>query len=79
MIKALDRVVMYVTSLWEWRGSLCIDDDVGYDALFTSDKDGAIPCIEVEGMAHVRRTLFTLHTVNESAMAAEALQRIQML
>lgn len=65
--------------LGEWRGSLCVDDYVGYDALFKSDKDGAVPCIEVGCMAHARRKFFDLHAANESPMAAEALRQIQML
>jgi hypothetical protein len=65
--------------LGEWRGSLCVDDYVGYDALFKSDKDGAIPCIEVGCMAHARRKFFDLHAANESPMAAEALKQIQVL
>jgi transposase len=65
--------------LGDWRGSLCVDDYVGYDALFKSDKDGSIPCIEVGCMAHARRKFFDLHAANESPMAAEALRQIQML
>jgi transposase len=65
--------------LGEWRGSLCVDDYVGYDALFKSDKEGAVPCIEVGCMAHARRKFFDLHAANQSPMAAEALRQIQRL
>jgi hypothetical protein len=65
--------------LGEWRGSLCVDDYAGYDKLFKTDTDGAIPCIEVGCMAHSRRKFFDLHVANESPMAAEALRYIQRL
>jgi transposase len=65
--------------LGEWRGSLCVDDYAGYDKLFKTDTDGAIPCIEVGCMAHARRKFFDLHVANESPMAAEALRYIQQL
>jgi transposase len=65
--------------LGEWRGSLCVDDYAGYDKLFKTDTDGAIPCIEVGCMAHARRKFFDLHVANESPMAAEALRYIQRL
>jgi transposase len=65
--------------LGEWRGSLCVDDYVGYDALFKSDKEGMVPCIEVGCMAHARRKFFDLHAANESPMAAEVLRQIQLL
>lgn len=65
--------------LGEWRGSLCVDDYAGYDKLFKTDTDGAIPCIEVGCMAHARRKFFDLHVANDSPMAAEALRHIQRL
>jgi transposase len=65
--------------LGAWRGSLCVDDYAGYDKLFKTDADGAIPCIEVGCMAHARRKFFDLHVANDSPMAAEALRHIQRL
>jgi hypothetical protein len=65
--------------LGAWRGSLCVDDYAGYDKLFKTDADGAVPCIEVGCMAHARRKFFDLHAANESPMAAEALRHIQRL
>lgn len=65
--------------LGAWRGSLCVDAYAGYDKLFKSDADGAIPCIEVGCMAHARRKFFDLHAANGSPMAAEVLRHIQRL
>lgn len=65
--------------LGAWRGSLCVDDYAGYDKLFKTDADGAIPRIEVGCMAHARRKFFDLHAANGSPMAAEALRHIQRL
>ena len=60
------------TFLGAWRGSLCVDDYAGYDKLFKTDEDRAIPCTEDGCMAHARRKFFDLHAANGSPMATEA-------
>lgn len=65
--------------LGEWRGSLCVDDYAGYAALFRTDKENPVPCIELGCMAHARRKFYDLHQANQSPMAAEALRHIQGL
>jgi len=62
--------------LGNWRGFLCVDDFVGYKALFTSEDPHEVTCIEVGCLAHARRKFFDLFAVNQSPMAAEALDRI---
>lgn len=65
--------------LGRWRGFLCVDDYVGYKALFRSDHPGDVACIEVGCLAHARRKFFDLHAANQSPMAAEVLARIGAL
>lgn len=57
----------------DWKGHLVVDDYAGYKALFTQG------VTEVGCMAHARRKFFELHAANQSAVAAEALQRIAEL
>lgn len=54
-----------------WSGTLVVDDFSGYKALFAS---GAIR--EAGCWAHARRKFFEAHELHQSALAAEALDRI---
>jgi transposase len=54
-----------------WSGTLVVDDFSGYKALFAG---GAIR--EAGCWAHARRKFFEAHKLTDSALAAEALQRI---
>lgn len=65
--------------LGEWRGFLCVDDFKGYKALFTSDDPNEVTSVEVGCLAHARRKFFELFEVNQSPIAAEALDRIQKI
>ena len=67
------------TFLGEWRGALCVDDYAGYAALFRTERENPVPCVEVGCMAHARRKFYDLHKANQSPMAAEALRHIQGL
>ncbi len=60
--------------LGDWQGHLMVDDYSGYKALFSS-----AGCTELACLAHARRKFFDLHQANQSAMAYEALQRINIL
>jgi len=62
--------------LGDWRGFLCADDYQGYKALFTSEDPHEVTCVEVGCLAHARRKFFDLFAVNQSPMAADALERI---
>ncbi len=59
--------------LGPWRGALMVDDYGGYKKLFT---DGVT---ELGCWAHARRKFHDLHVASKSALAAEALRRIQQL
>ena len=65
--------------LGEWRGSLCVDDYVGYDALFKTAEDNPVACIEVGCMVHARRKFFDLYKADQNRMAAKALCYIRKL
>lgn len=58
-----------------WRGHLMVDDYVGYKALFA----GAGGVTELACLVHIRRKFFELHAANGSPVAAEVLQRIELL
>jgi transposase len=57
-----------------WRGTLLTDDYSGYKALFVA---GAVK--EAGCWAHARRKFFEAHKLNQSEIAAEAVQRIAQL
>ena len=57
-----------------WSGTLVVDDFSGYKALFAG---GAIR--EAGCWAHARRKFFEAHKLTQSALAAEALERIGAL
>lgn len=59
--------------LRHWRGSLMVDDYIGYKTLFA----GGIT--ELGCFAHARRKFFDLHAANRSPVAAQALERIGQL
>jgi transposase len=59
--------------LGKWRGSLMVDDYVGYKALFRSG------VTELGCWAHARRKFHELHAANQSPIAREALERIGQL
>jgi hypothetical protein len=61
------------TFLGDWRGSLMVDDYVGYKALF---KTGIR---ELACWAHARRKFYELHAANQSPIAREMLERIGQL
>jgi transposase len=60
--------------LKDWRGTLLTDDYSGYKALFAA---GAVK--EAGCWAHARRKFFEAHKLNQSEIAAEALNRIAQL
>ncbi len=57
-----------------YGGALVVDDFSGYKAFFEAGTVREIAC-----WAHARRKFFDLHEANQSAMAAEALERIAAL
>jgi transposase len=57
--------------LRHWRGTLMVDDYVGYKQLFARG-----PITELGCMAHARRKFFDLHAANGSRIAAQALEQI---
>ena len=59
--------------LGPWRGALMVDDYGGYKKLFA---DGVT---ELGCWAHARRKFHDLHVASKSAIAADALRRIQQL
>jgi transposase len=59
--------------LGDWRGSLMVDDDGGYKALFQQG------VTELACLAHCRRQFFELQATGSHPLAAEALQRISEL
>jgi transposase len=59
--------------LRDWRGSLMVDDFVGYKALFETG------ITELACFAHARRKFFDLHVANNSPSAAYVLERIRQL
>jgi len=67
------------TFLGKWQGHLLVDDYGGYKALFATDREAALPCIELGCWAHARRKFFDLHQANHSPMALETLKRIGKL
>ncbi len=60
--------------LGNWRGTLLTDDYSGYKALFASGVVQEAGC-----WAHARRKFFEAHKLNQSEIAAEAVQRIANL
>jgi len=57
----------------------CLSNEVSlpdYKALFTSEDPHEVTCVEVGCLAHARRKFFDLFAVNQSPMAADALERI---
>lgn len=63
-----------------WRGSLMVDDYIGYKASFkTCDSTGTPHMVELGCWAHVRRKFHELHIANQSTLAARAMFLIGQL
>jgi transposase len=60
--------------LKDWRGSLMVDDYIGYKKLFAENGITELGCV-----AHARRKFFDLHAANGSSIAAQALQHFAEL
>jgi hypothetical protein len=60
--------------LRHWRGSLMVDDYVGYKQLFAASGITELGCA-----AHARRKFFELHAANASAITARALEAFAAL